>query len=107
VRPVRMADAVRHHPRRMDENAPRAVAAPGAPCERDVLVRRAGVDAERIDDVRVDELPALVERTEFLAETVHRLTRRERERRDPLSALALAAEGPEPCPAAGLLGGDC
>ena len=39
----------------------------------------AGVDAERVGDLRVDELPALVERAELLAEAVDGLAGRERE----------------------------
>ena len=75
MRPVRMADAVRHHAGRVHEHAPRAAAGAGAPRERRVLVREAGVDAERILDLRMDELAALVERAEFLAEAVDRLAR--------------------------------
>ena len=106
VRPVRVPDAVRHARRRMDEHAPRALAGAGAPRERRVLVGLAGVHTLRVDDPRVDQLPALVERPEFFAEAVHGLARRERQGRGPLPALAGAAERRQPRRAAKMLVGD-
>ena len=106
VRPVGMSDAVRHRRRRVHEEPPRALAGARAPRERRVLVGKAGVDAERVGDARVNELAALVERTEFLAEAVHGLARRERQRGGPMSALAHAAERRQPGEAAEVLVGD-
>ena len=51
----------------------------GRPRERRVLVRAAGVDAQAVLDLRVHELPALVERAELLAQPVDGLARGERE----------------------------
>ena len=106
VRPFRVADAVRHARRRVDEHAPRALAGARAPRKRRVLVGLAGVDALRVDDLRVDQLPALVERPEFFAEAVYGFARRERQGRCPLPTLACAAERRQPCRAAKMLVGD-
>ena len=106
VRPVRIADAVRDRRRRVHEHAPGARAGAGTPRERRVLVREPGVDAERVDDVRIDELSALVERAELLAEAVHRLARAKRERGKPPTALPHAAEGRQPRGTAEMLVGD-
>ena len=56
----------------------------------------AGIDALRVLDPRVDELTALVERAELLAEAVDRLAGRERERGGPLVAAAQPADGGQP-----------
>ncbi len=92
--------------RRMHEHAPCTASGAGAPRERRVLVREAGVDAERVLDLRMDELTALVERTELLAETVHRLAGSERERSRPFAALTDAAERRQAREAAKMLVGD-
>ena len=105
VRPVGTSDTVGDHAGRVHEHAPCAPAVAGAPGERNVLVRMPGVDAERVDDLRMDDLAALVERTEFLAETVHGSARGQRHRDGPLVALAHAAEGRQPGEAAKMLVG--
>ncbi len=106
VRPIGVPDAMRDERRSIDADAPRALAGAGAPGERRVLVRGSGVDAERVDDLRVDELSALVERAELLAEAVHRLAGCKRNRSDPLAALAQPAECRKPRCAADVLVGD-
>src|SRR5438094_2998325 len=92
VRPVRMADAVRHHARRVNEDAPCTMTFARAPCERRVLVGEARVDTERILDLRMNQLSTLVERSELFAQPVHVLVAAQRERRRPQAALADAAE---------------
>ena len=106
VRPVGVPDAVRNPPRRVHEHAPRAATRARTPRERGVLVRQAGIDPERVLDLRVDQLPALVERAEFLAETVYGLARGERQRRGPLAALLDATERRQAGVAAEVLVGD-
>ncbi len=105
VRPVRIADTVGDHAGRVHEHAPCAVAVAGTPGERNVLVRMPCVDAERVDDLRMDDLAALVERAEFLAEPVHRRARGQRHRDGPLVALAHAPERRQPGEAAKVLVG--
>ena len=92
VRPVGMADTVRHPARRVDEYSPRGLSRTEAPAERHVLVRQTGVDAERVFHLRFDQLAALVERAEFLAQPVHGLARSERKGGDPLLPRARPAD---------------
>src|SRR5438067_2882284 len=106
MRPIGMADAVRDHPGRMHERAPRAFTFAGTPRERRVLVRKPRVDAERVLDLRMDQLSPLVERSEFFAEPVHALAASQRERGCPQSALSQTAEIRQTRKAAKVLVGD-
>jgi hypothetical protein len=74
---------------------------PRAPRERRILVGEPGVDAERIDHPRMNQLAALVERAEFFTEASIRA--RPRRARAPRSnaRLAHAGERRQPCPARG------
>src|ERR1700682_3358946 len=87
-----MPDTMSDHRRRVDEYTPGALARARTPCERRALVRLPRVDAPRIDDMRMHELPALVERAELLPHPVHRLAGRESERGDPLPAFLQPAD---------------
>src|SRR5437773_1548910 len=87
-----MANAMRHHARRVNEDAPCTLTFARAPRERRVLVRKARVDAERIFDLRMNQLATLVEPSEFFAQPVHALFAAQCERGGPQAALTDAAE---------------
>src|SRR6185437_4071394 len=97
MRPFRITHAVTDATHRIDEYAPSF----GTPAERRILVRQLGVDAQRVHDVRVQELAATIQRGKLLAQSVDRLSRCERERCNP--ALFVSAEAWQARPAAEVL----
>ena len=90
LRPGRMAERMGDVARRVHEQAPAA----RAPGERAVLVRRFGVDAERVLDPRAQQLAAPVQGSPLLAQPVDRLAAREPERHEP--AIDRAGERRQP-----------
>ncbi len=92
MRPGRVADRVGDLRRRVDEDAPAA----GRPGKGDVLVGEGGVDAKRVLVAREDELAAVVERAELLAQAVDRLARAERQTHQPTAGAAGETRQPEP-----------
>ena len=110
MRPFRIPDAVHYPARRVDQYAPgtalRACAGPWTPAERHALVGEPGVDAQRVVDARGHELPPLVKRPEFLAQTIDRFTRSQCKGGDPLLARPRAADHGQTRKAAIVLVGD-
>ena len=106
VRPFGVADAVGDPSGCVDEDAPRRLARARAPAERNILVGEPGVDAKRVFDLRLDQLPALVERAEFLAQPVHRLAGAQCEGGDPLRSRARATDHRQAREAAEMFIGD-
>src|SRR5438046_1517387 len=101
-----MANAVCHHAGRVNEDTPCTVSFAGAPCEWRVLVREARVHAERIFDLRMNQLSALVERAEFFAQSVHVFVASQFKRGRPQTSLANAPENGQARKAAKMLVGD-
>ena len=92
MRPVGVPDAMRDPSGRVHENSPRVLAGARTPAERSILVRQPGVDAQGVGDLRMDDLAALVQRTELFSEAVHRFTGCKCERAHPLRRPARAAD---------------
>src|SRR5438128_994602 len=100
MRPIRMSDRVRHHAGRVHERAPGAAPVAGTPCERRVLVGKPRVHAQRVLDLRMNQLSPLVERPELFAKAVNGIAGRKRERGAPQAALTQPAERWQPSEAA-------
>src|SRR6266480_2568614 len=95
-----MPDAMRDPSGRVHENSPRVPTGARTPAERSILVRQPGVDAQGVGDLRMDDLAALVQRTELFSEAVYRLTGCKCERAHPLRRPPRAADDGKPGEAA-------